>query len=171
MSHDIRTTLRSYKTTLVKLCTLLSRCEPLPKASRPPRASAAGPWTVPALLLGLQCHRLAGAGHAIVAWAARWVAVRPSTRLLPVHPASPRPQITDVSVDGTQNSPNQSVGLRGRPGLRGRARHPGSRRRLLCAADRRQSATIRVYWSRASPPRLRSATLRTAAMCAPSPGR
>ena len=58
----------------------------------------------------------------------------------------PTPQITDVSVDGTQNSPNQSVGSSSDPDYEVALDIQVAGASFYAATAR--AATIRVYWSR-----------------------
>jgi kumamolisin len=59
--------------------------------------------------------------------------------------SQPSPQITDVSVDGTQNSPNQSVGSADDPDYEVALDIQVAGAAYFAATG--QSATIRVYWS------------------------
>ncbi len=99
---------------------------------RSPRDATASPWTVPDLCAAYNWPTgLAGGGViAIVELGGGWVQSDIDAFFQSV--SQPSPQITDVSVDGTQNSPNQSVGSSDDRRLRGRSRHRGRRRLLLC---------------------------------------
>jgi kumamolisin len=59
--------------------------------------------------------------------------------------SQPSPQITDVSVDGTQNSPNQSIGSSDDPDYEVALDIEVAGASYFAATGR--PATIRVYWS------------------------
>ena len=72
--------------------------------------TTAGPWTVPNLCAAYNWPTgLAGGGViAIIELGGGWVQSDLDAFFQSV--SQPSPQITDVSVDGTKNSPNQSIG-------------------------------------------------------------
>ena len=76
----------------------------------PPDAVAEAPWSVPDLCTAYNWPtNLSGGGViAIVELGGGWVQSDMNSCFPSI--GQPVPSITDVSVDGTQNSPNQSVG-------------------------------------------------------------
>ena len=105
----------------------------------------AGPWTVPDLCTAYNWPTgLAGGGViAVVELGGGWVqsdmdAFFPSV-------SQPTPQITDVSVDGTVNSPNQNVGSADDPDYEVALDIEVSGAAYYAATGK--AATIRVYWS------------------------
>ena len=76
---------------------------------------APAPWSVPALCAAYDWPKgLAGGGViAIVELGGGWVQSDMTQYFGSI--SQPAPQITDVSVDGTKNSPNQSVGSQSDP--------------------------------------------------------
>src|SRR5579863_4460003 len=73
-------------------------------------APAGGPWSVPDLCTAYNWPtKLSGGGIlAIVELGGGWVQADMDAFFQSI--SQPTPQITDVSVDGTKNNPNQSVG-------------------------------------------------------------
>ena len=100
-----------------------------PTGPGPRAASGGGPWDVPALCQAYQWPTgLAGGGViAIVELGGGWVQSDMDQFFASI--GQPVPQITDVSVDGTRNTPELRAEQRR---WRGRARHRGRRRRVLC---------------------------------------
>jgi kumamolisin len=107
-------------------------------------ATDAQPWNVPALCAAYQWPiGLAGGGVlAIVELGGGWVASDMSAFFQSIN--QPVPSITDVSVDGTQNTPNQS-------GDAGDADYEVALDIQVAGASyyaaTGKAATIRVYWS------------------------
>jgi kumamolisin len=108
-------------------------------------AAAAGPWTVPSLCAAYNWPTgLAGGGViAIVELGGGWVQSDMDAFFQSI--GQPSPQITDVSVDGTQNSPNQSVGSPDDPDYEVALDIQVSGAAYYVATG--HAATIRVYWS------------------------
>ncbi|MGA2807512.1 MAG: S53 family peptidase [Terracidiphilus sp.] len=108
-------------------------------------APAAEPWTVPALCAAYNWPTgLAGGGViAIVELGGGWVQSDMDAFFQSI--GQPSPEITDVSVDGTQNSPNQSVGSADDPDYEVALDIQVSGAAYYVATG--QAATIRVYWS------------------------
>jgi kumamolisin len=108
-------------------------------------ASSAGPWTVPNLCSAYNWPaKLTGGGViAIVELGGGWVQSDMDSFFQSI--GQPSPQITDVSVDGTENSPNQSVGSADDPDYEVALDIQVSGAAYYAATG--QAATIRVYWS------------------------
>ena len=108
-------------------------------------APAAGPWTLPALCTAYNWPTgLAGGGViAIVELGGGWVQSDLDALFQAIN--QPSPQVTDVSVDGTQNSPNQNVGSADDPDYEVALDIQVSGAAYFAATG--QAATIRVYWS------------------------
>src|SRR5579862_8230931 len=131
-------------------------CKPYFKLSRTkpvPRTAAAGPWDVPALCAAYNWPAgLAGGGViAIVELGGGWVQSDMSQFFGGI--GQPVPQITDVSVDGTQNTPN--------PDPNGPDGEVALDIQVAAAAyyvATGTPATIRVYWAQDIASAVRSAT-------------
>jgi kumamolisin len=108
-------------------------------------ALAAGPWSVPDLCSAYDWPTgLAGGGViAIVELGGGWVQSDMNSYFQSL--GQPAPQITDVSVDGTQNSPNQSVGSDDDPDYEVALDIQVAGASYYAATG--NPATIRVYWS------------------------
>jgi kumamolisin len=108
-------------------------------------AAAAGPWAVPDLCTAYNWPSgLTGGGViAIIELGGGWVQSDIDTFFQSI--GQPSPQITDVSVDGTQNSPNQSVGSSDDPDYEVALDIQVSGAAYYVATG--QAANIRVYWS------------------------
>lgn len=108
-------------------------------------APAPGPWTLPSLCTAYNWPTgLAGGGViAIVELGGGWVQSDMDAFFQSINQTSP--QITDVSVDGTQNSPNQSVGSPDDPDYEVALDIEVAGAAYYAATGR--AATIRVYWS------------------------
>jgi kumamolisin len=113
-------------------------------------AAAAGaiagvPWTVPNLCTAYNWpSNLAGGGViAIVELGGGWVQSDMDAFFQSV--GQPSPKITDVSVDGTQNSPNQSIGAADDPDVEVALDIEVAGAAYYAATGK--AATIRVYWS------------------------
>jgi kumamolisin len=106
---------------------------------------AAGPWTLPALCAAYNWPaNLAGGGViAIVELGGGWVQSDLDAFFQSIN--QPSPQVTDVSVDGTQNSPNQNVGSPDDPDYEVALDIEVAGAAYYAATG--QAATIRVYWS------------------------
>jgi kumamolisin len=123
-------------------------CHPYFKLRKPAGLGAAAPagepWAVPSLCAAYNWPTgLSGGGViAIVELGGGWVASDMSSFFQSVN--QPVPSITDVSVDGTQNTPNQS-------GQAGEADYEVALDIQVSGAAyyiaTGQAATIRVYWS------------------------
>jgi len=113
--------------------------------ARAAAAAAAGPWTVPNLCAAYKWPTgLTGGGViAIVELGGGWV--QSDIDLFFKSVGQPSPQITDVSVDGTQNSPNQSVGSSGDADYEVALDIQVSGAAYYTATGK--AAKIRVYWS------------------------
>ena len=113
------------------------------------RAAAAnpdvGPWTVPNLCTAYNWPTgLTGGGViAIVELGGGWVQSDMDAFFQSV--GQPSPQITDVSVDGTTNSPNQSIGSSDDPDYEVALDIEVAGASYFAATG--QPANIRVYWS------------------------
>jgi kumamolisin len=129
------------------------RCKPyfkLPsKVHRAPKPEAATsdaePWSVPDLCTAYNWPTgLAGGGViAIVELGGGWVQSDIDAFFQSIN--QPSPSITDVSVDGTQNSPNQSVGSSNDADYEVALDIQVSGASYYAATG--QAATIRMYWS------------------------
>jgi kumamolisin len=108
-------------------------------------AAVAGPWSVPSLCAAYNWPtNLSGGGViAIVELGGGWVQSDMDQFFQSI--GQPSPSITDVSVDGTQNSPNQSVGAQDDPDYEV-ALDIQVAAAAYCVATG-QTATVRVYWS------------------------
>lgn len=106
---------------------------------------SAGPWTLPALCAAYKWPSgLAGGGViAIVELGGGWVQSDMDSFFQSI--GQPTPEITDVSVDGTRNSPNQSVGSDDDPDYEVALDIQVSGAAYFAATGR--AAAIRVYWS------------------------
>jgi len=108
-------------------------------------AATEGPWTVPNLCTAYNWPTaLTGGGViAIVELGGGWVQSDIDSFFQSI--GQPSPQITDVSVDGTQNDPNQSIGSADDPDYEVALDIQVSGAAYYAATGR--AATIRVYWS------------------------
>lgn len=123
-------------------------CKPyfkLRKTVIPAVAPAPIEWTVPRLCAAYNWPTgLTGSGViAIVELGGGWVQSDMDAFFQSI--GQPSPQITDVSVDGTQNSPNQNVGSPSDPDYE--VALDIQIAAAACYAATGQPATIRVYWS------------------------
>jgi kumamolisin len=118
---------------------------PEPLSARADAASTAGPWNVPDLCKAYNWPTgLAGGGViAIIELGGGWVQSDMDSFFQSI--GQPSPQITDVSVDGTQNSPNQSVGSADDADYEVALDIEVSGAAYYAATGK--AATIRVYWS------------------------
>jgi len=117
---------------------------PTPPAPTPP-APVAGPWTLPDLCSAYDWPKnLAGGGViAIVELGGGWVQSDMDAFFQSI--GQPSPQITDISVDSTLNSPNQSVGSEDDPDYEVALDIEVAGASYYAATGK--AATIRVYWS------------------------
>src|SRR5579859_1709527 len=108
-------------------------------------AAAPAPWTVPSLCAAYNWPTaLPGNGViGIVELGGGWVQSDMDTFFQGLN--QPTPQITDVSVDGTQNSPNQSVGSSNDADYEVALDIQVAGASYFAATAR--PATIRMYWS------------------------
>jgi len=108
-------------------------------------ATTAGPWTVPSLCSAYHWPtNLAGGGViAIVELGGGWVQADMDSFFQSI--GQPSPQITDVSVDGTENDPNQSIGSADDPDYEVALDIQVSGAAYYAATGK--AAAIRVYWS------------------------
>jgi kumamolisin len=106
---------------------------------------AAGPWTVPNLCAAYSWpNNLVGGGViAIVELGGGWV--QPDMNAFFQSIGQPTPSITDVSVDGTQNTPNQSIGSADDPDYEVALDIEVAGASYYAATGK--AAVIRVYWS------------------------
>jgi kumamolisin len=104
-----------------------------------------GTWTMPALTAAYNWPSGLGGGGviAIVELGGGWVQSDMDQFFQSIN--QPSPSITDVSVDGTQNSPNQSVGSPDDPDYEVALDIEIAGAAYYAATG--QAATIRVYWS------------------------
>ena len=111
----------------------------------PPGVRAAAPWMLPNLCKAYNWPTgLAGGGViAIVELGGGWVQPDMDTFFQSI--GQPSPQITDVSVDGTQNSPNQSTGSSDDPDYEVALDIQVSGAAYYAATGK--PANIRMYWS------------------------
>ena len=108
-------------------------------------AASGGPWSVPDLCAAYNWPTgLAGGGViAIVELGGGWVQSDMDQFFQSI--GQPSPSITDVSVDGTQNSPNQSVGAGDDPDYEVALDIQVAAAAYYVATGK--TATVRVYWS------------------------
>jgi kumamolisin len=119
-------------------------------------AATAGPWTVPNLCAAYNWPTgLAGGGViAIVELGGGWVQSDMDQFFQSI--GQPSPSITDVSVDGTQNSPNQSIGAQDDPDYEVALDIQVAAAAYYVATGK--TATVRVYWSQDIPSAVQKAT-------------
>jgi kumamolisin len=108
-------------------------------------APAAGPWSVPDLCTAYNWPTELSGGSilAIVELGGGWVQADMDAFFRSID--QPTPQITDVSVDGTKNNPNQSVGSSEDPDYEVALDIQVAGAAYYAATGK--AATIRVYWS------------------------
>jgi len=113
--------------------------------ARAARAAGAAPWSVPALCTAYDWPtNLSGGGViAIVELGGGWVQSDMTAFFQSMN--QPSPSITDVSVDGTTNSPNQSVGSADDPDYEVALDIQVAAAAYYAATGK--AATIRMYWS------------------------
>jgi len=128
----------------------------------------AGPWTLPALCAAYDWPTgLAGGGViAIVELGGGWVQSDMDAFFQSIN--QPSPQITDVSVDGTQNSPNQNVGSPDDPDYEVALDIEVAGAAYYAATGK--TATIRVYWSQDIPSAVQKAAADGCDVCSISWG-
>ena len=121
------------------------RCKPYFKLPTDMAAAAAGAWNVPDLCAAYNWPANAPGGGiiAIVELGGGWVQSDMDAFFQSVK--QPTPQITDVSVDGTQNSPNQNIGSSDDPDYEVALDIEVAGASYFVATGK--PATIRVYWS------------------------
>ena len=119
-------------------------------------AAAAGPWSVPDLCAAYNWPSgLAGGGIiAIVELGGGWVQSDMDEFFQSI--GQPSPSITDVSVDGTQNNPNQSIGAQDDPDYEVALDIQVAAAAYYVATG--QPAAVRVYWSQDIPSAVQLAT-------------
>jgi kumamolisin len=129
---------------------------------------APAPWNVPNLCAAYQWPTgLAGGGIiAIVELGGGWV--KSDMDLYFASVKQPSPMITDVSVDGTQNSPNQNVGSSSDADYEVALDIQVSAAAYFAATGR--AATIRVYWANDIAPAVKKAAEDGCAVCSISWG-
>ena len=117
---------------------------------------AGGPWAVPDLCAAYNWPTgLTGGGViAIVELGGGWVQSDMDAFFQSIN--QPSPQITDVSVDGTQNNPNQSIGSADDPDYEVALDIQVAAASYYVATG--QPATIRMYWSQDIASAVRNAT-------------
>ena len=130
--------------------------------------STAGPWSLPALTAAYNWPaNLAGGGViAIVELGGGWVQADIDAFFKSIN--QPSPQITDVSVDGTKNSPNQNVGSPDDPDFEVALDIEVAGGAYYAATGK--PATIRVYWSQDIPSAVAKATADGCDVCSISWG-
>jgi kumamolisin len=133
-----------YKTTF-KSTPYFKLRKPKAMSARADAASTEAPWNVPDLCAAYNWPPgMAGGGViAIVELGGGWVQSDIDSYFQSI--GQPSPQITDVSVDGTQNNPNQSVGSDDDPDYEVALDIEVSGASYFAATGK--AATIRVYWS------------------------
>ncbi|MGD0891183.1 MAG: S53 family peptidase [Terracidiphilus sp.] len=131
-------------------------------------ASTEVPWNVPDLCAAYNWPTgLAGGGViAIIELGGGWVQSDMDSFFQSL--GQPTPQITDVSVDGTQNNPNQSVGSDDDPDYEVALDIEVSGASYYAATGK--AATIRVYWSQDIGTALQKATADGCDVCTVSWG-
>jgi len=144
------------------------RCKPYfkhPKTKPAPRAAGSGPWDVPALCAAYNWPSgLAGGGViAIVELGGGWVQSDMNQFFGGI--GQPVPQITDVSVDGTQNTPDPDPN--GPDGEVALDIEVAGAAYYVATGSR---ATIRVYWSQDIAKAVRAATADGCDICSISWG-
>jgi kumamolisin len=124
---------------------LLSSLRSFAEISPLAAGTTAAPWTVPSLCAAYNWPSgLAGGGViAIVELGGGWVQSDIDAFFQSI--GQPSPSITDVSVDGTQNNPNQSVGSADDPDYEVALDIEVAGASYYAATG--QAATIRMYWS------------------------
>jgi kumamolisin len=134
----------------------------------PARQLAQETWSVPALCAAYQWpSRLAGGGTiAIVELGGGWT--QPDVQQYFAGIDQPVPEITDVSVDGTKNSPDQHVGDPSDPDLEVALDIEVAAAAYYVATGK--PATIRVYWAQDIAPAVRSASAGGCDVCSISWG-
>ncbi len=122
----------------------LHRCKSYIKFPKPEARAAALPWNVPNLCAAYNwpAQRAGGGVIAIVELGGGWV--MPDIDAYFQSLGQPTPSITDVSVDGTQNSPNQS-GSAGDADVEVALDIEVAAASYFAATGK--AATIRMYWS------------------------
>ncbi len=140
MSHSPSCYSTTYKSTpYFILLTAMSQ------GARAAATAASGPWSVPSLCTAYNWPAgLAGGGViAIVELGGGWV--QPDIDAYFNSIGQPSPHITDVSVDGTKNTPNQNVGSADDADYEVALDIQVSGAAYYAATGK--TATIRVYWS------------------------
>lgn len=114
-------------------------------ASQAQQPAQPEPWSVPALCAAYKwpSSQRGGGTIALVELGGGWVQSDMDAFFQSVN--QPSPSITDVSVDGTQNSPNQSVGSSNDADVEVALDVQVAAASYFAATG--QAATIRVYWS------------------------
>jgi len=117
----------------------------IPRGVQAAAAPTAGPWSLPNLCTAYNWPaNLAGGGViAIVELGGGWVQSDMDAFFQSI--GQPTPQITDVSVDGTQNDPNQSTGSADDPDYEVALDIEVSGASYYAATSK--AAAIRVYWA------------------------
>ena len=133
-----------------------------------PGDRAPAPWDVPALCAAYQWPTgLSGGGViAIVELGGGWV--QPDMDLYFTSLNQPAPQITDVSVDGTKNTPNQNVGAANDADYEVALDIQVSAAAYFAATGK--AATIRVYWAKDIAPAVQKAAEDGCSVCSISWG-
>ena len=129
---------------------------------------APAPWDVPALCAAYQWPTgLSGGGViAIVELGGGWI--QPDMDLYFTSLNQPSPQITDVSVDGTKNTPNQNVGAANDADYEVALDIQVSAAAHFAATGK--AATIRLYWAKDIAPAVQKAAQDGCSVCSISWG-
>ena len=142
------------------------RSSAAPKAHAAAQADDAAPWNVPNLCAAYNwpTRPAGGAVIAIVELGGGWLQTDLAQFFASIGPQAPLPSVTDVSVDGTQNSPGVNSDSDGEVALD---------IQVAAAAyyvATGQAATIRVYWAQDIAKAVRAATADGCDVCSISWG-
>ncbi len=141
MAHSPKVRCKPY----FKLRSQVHRISARPADARDAQTAPPEPWSVPALCATYNwpSGQPGGGTIAIVELGGGWVQSDIDAFFQSIN--QPVPSLTDVSVDGTENSPNQSVGSSNDADIEVALDIEAAGASYYAAT--RQPATIRVYWS------------------------
>lgn len=144
-----------------------AKCKPYFKRRRP-EAAVVGPWTVPDLCKAYDWPSKLGGGGviAIVELNGGWVKSDMEAFFASI--GQPMPQISDVSVDGTQNNPNQHLGDPRDPDYEVALDIQVAAAAYFVATNK--PAVLRVYWASDIAPAVEAATADGCDVCSISWG-